>query len=220
MSAERPLGPEFMACGFTYCLFDFGNISTDWSICLMAFCCPFIRFAETISRSPEAPLGFWPALAGMLVLFCLEPYTGGLTGVLFLILWYLWRQYLRKVYHHPYDEGEAMAEDCCMLCCCGLSLGCCMLVQEAREVEFTSPRAKMEMDEAEIGKSDQPEIDKPESYKAEVGKSEPEIDKPESYKAEVGKGEPEIDEPEIDTTEIKVGKISSLVTQRGSILQR
>ncbi|CAK0871213.1 unnamed protein product, partial [Prorocentrum cordatum] len=38
----------------------------DWPICLMAFCCPAIRWADTMSMAPLLP--FWAALGLMLLL--------------------------------------------------------------------------------------------------------------------------------------------------------
>lgn len=135
--ADKPMGPEILACGFTYCIFDWHNMYEDKLVCFMALCCPLIRMADTISRVPQPPIAFWPCLIGLLILICLEPFTGGITGIIFIILWLVWRSKLRNIYNHSHHKARAAVEDICMVCCFGTMCGCCMLVQEAREVEYT-----------------------------------------------------------------------------------
>lgn len=137
--ANPPMGPEWMACGFAHNLFDFHNLGTDWSICVMAFCCPLIRWADTISKAISPPMGFWAALLALLFLACLGPLTFGLSGLVLLIVWIVWRTKLREMYGHSHHKGFAAFEDICLICCCGGIFNPCLVAQEAREVEFTSP---------------------------------------------------------------------------------
>merc|ERR1719291_284767 len=69
---------------FAYPLFSVKGIGQDWPICLMAFCCPAIRWADTMSMAPLLP--FWAALGLMLMLTCLQPTTGGLISILSVLV--------------------------------------------------------------------------------------------------------------------------------------
>lgn len=114
---------------FAYPLFAVTGIGMDWPICLMAFCCPAIRWADTMSMAPLLP--FWAALGLMLLLACLQPATGGLISILTVLVAVYFRQRLRRIYNHGPFTPKNMALDCLTwtFCCC------CAIVQEAREVE-------------------------------------------------------------------------------------
>merc|ERR1740138_972754 len=97
---------------FTYRLFYTKSIGQDWPICLMACCCPAIRWAETMSMAPLLP--FWAALGLMLLLSVLQSMVvssglasppllvvGGLMPMaLSVLIGVYFRQRLRKIYNH------------------------------------------------------------------------------------------------------------------------
>lgn len=129
--------PSWLKCGFAYSFFDFGNLNTDWQICLVSWCCPLIQWASTASRSGVPFMSYWKAIALLLTLVLLAPITYGLTGLIILGLMFKRRRELRKVYNH--SESNSMVQDVVLVLCCQ-SLLCCQLVQEAREVEYSSPK--------------------------------------------------------------------------------
>merc|ERR1719326_89840 len=139
--------PTFTRCGFAYSFCDCSNLGADLPICLWSWCCPIVQWAGTASRSTSPFLNFWAAVALMLVLVVLVPFTFGLSGLFALVLLLMRRRHLRKTYNHTQSTGRSWLEDLCLVFCCNSFL-CCQLVQEAREVEYTST------DKAETGKVD------------------------------------------------------------------
>lgn len=123
--------PSFQGDSFSYglCLGSCRGLNQDWQICLCAFCCPLIRWADTMSMAPLLP--FWAALVLMLVLTLLVPFTYGSTNILFALVGVYFRQRLRKIYNHGPFTPKHLAMDCCIWTCCA----CCAIAQEAREVE-------------------------------------------------------------------------------------
>jgi len=137
---ESPMKqPAVVRCGFAYSFFDFGNLSADWHICLTAYCCPIIQWARTASSSVTPFMGYWKAVALLLTMVVLAPFTYGLTGLVVMIVVLMRRRELRKAYSHGHSETRGCLEDFLLVCCCPSFL-CCQLVQEAREVEYTSPK--------------------------------------------------------------------------------
>lgn len=135
---EVPMNhPGFLRCGFTYSIFDFGNLSSDWDICLTSYFCPIIQWARTASSSVSPFMSYWKAVALLLTLVVLAPFTFGLTILVLLAIVFKRRRDFRKTYNHRHPETRSMLEDLALVCCCN-SFFCCQLVQEAREVEFTS----------------------------------------------------------------------------------
>lgn len=114
---------------FAYPLLSVRGIGQDWPICFMAFCCPVIRWADTMSMAPLLP--FWAALGLMVLLACLQPATGGLISLLSVLVAVYFRQRLRRIYNHGPFTPKNMVLDCLTwsFCCW------CAIVQEAREVE-------------------------------------------------------------------------------------
>merc|ERR1712072_1155890 len=86
-------------------------------------------------------MSYWQAVLLMLILVILAPITFGVAGTLILIILLMRRRQLRQVYNHAHPVGRSWFEDICFICCwpCNLFL-CCMFVQEAREVAYTSPK--------------------------------------------------------------------------------
>lgn len=131
--------PGFIKCGFAYSFFDFGNLGPDWHICLTAYCCPIVQWARTASSSVTPFMSYWKAVALFLTMVVLAPFTYGLTGIVILAVVLKRRRDLRKDYKHGHPEKRSMLEDLVLVFCCP-SFMCCQLVQEAREVEYTSPQ--------------------------------------------------------------------------------
>mmetsp|Transcript_11306 Transcript_11306/g.30092 ORF Transcript_11306/g.30092 Transcript_11306/m.30092 type:complete len:400 (+) Transcript_11306:94-1293(+) len=114
---------------FTFGLFEVGNLNQDWPICFLAFCCPAIRWADTMTKARLLP--FWMALGLMIVLSLLGPITYGVIFLLIVLVGVYFRQRLRKLYNHGPFKASVMAWDCLTWCFCVP----CAVVQEAREVE-------------------------------------------------------------------------------------
>lgn len=131
--------PVVTRCGFAYSFFDCSSFQTDFHICLWSCCCPIIQWAGTSSQSAAPFMSYWASVLLMLILVCLIPFTYGLTGLVILAVLLMRRRQLRKVYAHTHPGARSWIEDLCLVFCCNSFL-CCQLVQEAREVEYTSPK--------------------------------------------------------------------------------
>jgi len=138
---KLPSWAEWTRCGFTYSLFDCSNMGDDWKLCLTSFLCPVVQWANTASnnKQPFLNLTYWKAVALMLTLTILTPFTYGISGLAAMLLLFKRRQELRKTFNHLHPESRALREDLCLTVCCNPLL-CCQLVQEARESEFTQPQ--------------------------------------------------------------------------------
>lgn len=113
------------------------NCVDDWSVCLSAFCCPFVRWADTVSSETgeREPRVFWQALCVMLLLSILAPFTLGLSLAVFACLGIWYRQRLRRMFNHSPDSAWTLAYDGFLWCC----LPCWAIAQEAREMEQVRP---------------------------------------------------------------------------------
>lgn len=132
--------PAAVFCGFSYSFFDYSNHKSDWQICLLAYCCPILQWARTASSSGTPFMSYWKAVAFLLIMVVLAPFTYGLTSLVIACVFFKRRQALRKEYSSPanvHPETRSMAEDACLIFCCPSFL-CCQLVQEARQVEYTT----------------------------------------------------------------------------------
>lgn len=114
---------------FTFGLCDCTGLGQDWSICLMAFFCPFIRWADTMTKARLLP--FWTGLGLMIVMLLLWPITYGAISLLITMVGVYFRQRLRKLYGHGPFQVMGMFLDCLAWTCCLP----CSIAQEAREVE-------------------------------------------------------------------------------------
>lgn len=114
---------------FTFGLFEAGSLQQDLPICFLAFCCPAIRWADTMTKARLLP--FWMALGLMIVMSLLGPITYGAIFLLIVLVGVYFRQRLRKLYNHGPFKASVMALDCLTWCFCLP----CAVVQEAREVE-------------------------------------------------------------------------------------
>jgi len=135
--------PAVFRCGFVHSFFDFGNLGSDWQIILLSLCCPVVQWARTASSSVSPFMTYWKAIAFLLSMVVLAPFTYGLTGVVIAAVFLKRRRELRKAYSHIHPESRSMLEDVLLIFCCP-SFQCCQLVQEAREVEYTTAQEKQE----------------------------------------------------------------------------
>jgi len=115
-------------------------------ICLMAMCCPSVRYAETVSVAGIQ--GFWPAFTMWFVssLLMLFPCGGPLTAVLSTFD----RNRMRIKFGMPEAGRWTMAKDCCCFMCCNT----CILAQEARHVEAEARRQGIDLEVGDSGKTD------------------------------------------------------------------
>lgn len=106
-------------------------------ICLLACCCPAMRWADTMDKAQPQLLSYWKAIIALLVLMTaisvLNVVAGYLTSICSLIVLALVvskRQQLRD--QNNVKRGDiTYLEDCCAYMCCS----CCAIAQEARVVE-------------------------------------------------------------------------------------
>lgn len=115
--------------------FTFGfcdpHCSQDYPICLMAICCPWVRWSETVSHPKVRFLSFWLALALMLTLELLAPFVYGITGCILVGVGVYHRQQLRQAFGHVGSPVKTGCLDIFAWICCAP----CAIAQEAREVE-------------------------------------------------------------------------------------
>lgn len=113
----------------------------DWKVCLLAYCCAPIRWADTMDKAKEQAatrslkmfMGYWMAVVLFIVLWAFSPLLGGITSIILLVITTYMRQKLRE--HFNIDRGGiTILEDCCTYAWCQ----CCAIAQEARQVESVS----------------------------------------------------------------------------------
>lgn len=98
-------------------------------LCLLSFCCPTIRWSDTMRMA--GIMSFYTAVTVMTVLGSLSPLTGGLTYLIMLCFAVHHRQNIRRTFGIPAGNASTYCQDCCIYTCCT----CCAIVQEARQVE-------------------------------------------------------------------------------------
>lgn len=106
----------------------------DANITFWALCCPFIRWADTVSKEKGGLLGFYAGFAIMLLLFLVRSLggIGYLIGAFVIsLLGTYYRQGLRQQYGLSHGCGSKLV-DFCTWCLCPL----CAIIQEARHVEW------------------------------------------------------------------------------------
>lgn len=106
----------------------FDCMAADKLLCLMACCCPAIRWADTMRL--VGFYGFWTAVLLCAFLSSAAQATAGLTALLFVGIATQRRQELRKLFNIS-SGGSTLATDCLTYLCCS----CCAIIQEARVVE-------------------------------------------------------------------------------------
>lgn len=101
----------------------------DVNICCLTFCCPAIRWADTIRMAGF--LGFWTALLLFAFLQLANQFTAGSLGIILLLVLIVYRQKQRQMFEMQHGTCGSYVEDCLTYCFCG----CCAIVQEARHIE-------------------------------------------------------------------------------------
>lgn len=116
---------------WAYSLFDTRDLGEDKVICGMSLCCPAIQWADTVSNEKVNSMGFWQALALVLVLGSLSCISFGITILIMLCVAVICRQQLRKIFgHSPWSASSCVTDFFTYACCT-----CCAIAQEAREVD-------------------------------------------------------------------------------------
>lgn len=123
--------PSKTAEGFEDWKFRFCFCFEDPLVCLCAFCCPAIRWAETISFVPDL-LSFWWAFFTFMFLLAFARFE---VTMLFCVigLALMCTSYRQELRHRFGMEagGSTYITDCLLYFCCM----CCAIAQEARHVE-------------------------------------------------------------------------------------
>lgn len=103
----------------------------DCQACWCAFCCPAIRWAETLSLV-DGLLFFWVGFTVYLSLQFVNLMTSiTLLWLALVIICTAYRQELRAKFNFERQGGCSIVTDCLLYTCCT----CCAIVQEARHVE-------------------------------------------------------------------------------------
>lgn len=110
--------------------FEHWKLKSDWPICLMACCCPAIRWADTIGSDRLWGGFFWHAFLLFLVLQILGIYTYGFSVLVLLCIGIYFRQKIRGNFKKS-NSWSTYASDVLLWCCCP----CLAIAQEALEVE-------------------------------------------------------------------------------------
>lgn len=127
---------------FSYGLF---GCFQDWRTCMLAACCPAIRWADTVDKAHGSGndksfglLTYWQAVCLMAGLVAIQhtllaflPLGAEFAGIAIIAVGVFYRQKLRR--KHEMDAGttHTYIEDCLAWTCCS----CCAVAQEARQVE-------------------------------------------------------------------------------------
>eukprot|EP00929_Paragymnodinium_shiwhaense_P114146 TRINITY_DN82480_c0_g1_i1.p1 TRINITY_DN82480_c0_g1~~TRINITY_DN82480_c0_g1_i1.p1 ORF type:complete len:398 (-),score=66.53 TRINITY_DN82480_c0_g1_i1:167-1360(-) len=130
---------------FTHSICNLMDSHEGGHICLCAWCCPAIRWAETASNVKVNLLSFWQAL---LIFLLLSVYAAGMHSAgyielgsvfwIMLVIVAVWqRQKLRGVFGHGQGRLKTVALDTLTWICCP----CCAIIQEAKEVEYVSVKS-------------------------------------------------------------------------------
>eukprot|EP00929_Paragymnodinium_shiwhaense_P118498 TRINITY_DN9040_c0_g2_i1.p1 TRINITY_DN9040_c0_g2~~TRINITY_DN9040_c0_g2_i1.p1 ORF type:complete len:818 (+),score=91.61 TRINITY_DN9040_c0_g2_i1:338-2791(+) len=142
---EYPYQGDEFTHGFCACCEDVGE---GGDICLCGWCCPGVRWAQTVSHPKVNFLAFWPALLIFMILAVLSgcvstAYKSAREGVewtaifgyLLLLLGVYHRQKLRAVFGHSPGTLKTVFLDLLAWHCCP----CCAIIQEAKEVDYVLP---------------------------------------------------------------------------------
>lgn len=172
---EPPTSPGDIMTSKTwkYGLWELGDFhQQDCNICLMAFLCLPIRWADTVSQDKmNAPGGlgwsFWPAVITFTVLLSVLGYaTCGVSVCVLFLLQVYYRQKIREAFGLEPWTLQHLFSDCMVWCCC-----CpCAALQEARQVEgvrrdecaelFSTPVEQSTLSPEPVVLVDQPRADR------------------------------------------------------------
>lgn len=125
---------------FQFGAFDANDIGRDWQMCFCAFCCPWIRWADTASAPQVQFLSFVPALFITAALASASGITFGASLPLLFLVTVLCRQRIRQTYGLPSGTCQIVCFDCLLWVCCPF----CAVVQEARQIEYVDVPAKQD----------------------------------------------------------------------------
>jgi len=122
--------PGGQCCGW-HRMFSDPDKKSDCRILLCSFCCPIIRWADTIDNHKLMKGKYWHAFFLMLIFGTIAPFTFGISILASLCVGIYFRQKIRQVYdRHPY-KPLSLLEDVFCWCCCTP----CAIAQEAHEIE-------------------------------------------------------------------------------------
>jgi len=107
--------------------FDLFSCLSDPKICVMGFCCPCLRWADTLDK--QDIMAFGPAFFIMFVLSLISVHTQGIMGVGVVLVGVMARHNLRKKYDMDRCTFGTVLSDCAVWLCCQP----CAIIQEARE---------------------------------------------------------------------------------------
>jgi len=97
------------------------------NICVMGFCCPCFRWADTMDQ--RGLLSYWKAFCAFFALTILHCYTWGISSLVVVSLGVFYRQKLRESHDIENGSASSVAMDVLMWLFCQP----CAIVQEARE---------------------------------------------------------------------------------------
>jgi len=100
----------------------------DRHICLLSFCCPAVRWADTVDKVGLAK--YWCAIIVYLALIYLLPFTAGFGLIAFALVMTAFRGKLRRKFNIESNNLVVIKDLCAFSWCC-----CCAIAQEARMVE-------------------------------------------------------------------------------------
>jgi Cys-rich protein (TIGR01571 family) len=133
---EVKTGGEQQSDLFEYSLFDTSECcGRDRMICCCAWCCIWIRWADTASDPRLDFLEFYPAVFIVSLLSIVSLITFGASIPLVLLIVVIFRTKLRKAYNLEDGTWRTMCHDCCVWLCCSP----CVAAQEARQVAYVKP---------------------------------------------------------------------------------
>lgn len=110
--------------GFSFELF--GCLS-DPRICAMGFCCPSLRWADTLDK--HGVMSYWSAFLVMFFLTLMSFHTGGVMIIGVALVGVISRQKLRAQFEMDNQTAATVLSDSAVWLCCQP----CAIIQEARE---------------------------------------------------------------------------------------
>lgn len=110
--------------------FGFWDCCADPSLCLLSWCCPAVRWGDTM-RMAGLLTPFGLAFAVFLGLHVLSSMFGMLLAFILAMVGAKYRQGIRQLFDNNPGTTETWALDCLAYCCCP----CVAIVQEARTIE-------------------------------------------------------------------------------------
>lgn len=126
---------DLLAERFQFSLMDVRHLQRDAQICVCAWFCCGIRWADTVSSQSVKYLRFWQALLIFELLFLCQGITLGVTGLVWLTLVVVGRQKIRQNYRIVAWTLPNLLGDILVWALCAP----CAVAQEARQVEFVEP---------------------------------------------------------------------------------